>query len=473
MTTRSSTRGLHFPEHLSAPAVETFTPWRAKDYSPLVTGSGAMKLSKSGVAPLVAAARGYESVAEEQAKDFAKRRGIPDARSKKGSQFLQSFRDDGDALVMPWYSVEAIKLNAGEIDAGAPTSLQLRPQNPRTNDAGRPVKYEFLIGDDTILDYHPSLTRDWVRQSSRTMIAEGLLKGDSALTALLRANGITDEELELTEGDSRRIAALHRLHALLNRIPQEERVAIISVAGVGNWRNNPEWTSVNLKDRETIIAFDGDVTTNWNVWNMAKQLFDYIELKKKGQPKLISIGHNTKFLPALAEDPHMGLDDFFHAIGTWADLDEMIMPELPQRPGRDEVNEEGVWRVTPDGTAVEGMVMKDERLQWVRQIGIGGRIKEFVTTRSATFEERRGEPFGTGVREAENPMNVSARTRVDRRHHRHPHSRGGHRTRDHPQLPAVGMGPPRRVHPARAPRTPRVAASQGRRLAVRDQGPRA
>jgi hypothetical protein len=394
--------------------VRSFTPsddergrvWEASDYSPIVTGSGAIKLASSAVAPLVVAARGYESVQEEQAKDFAKNWTIGDGRSKKGSQFLQSFRDDGDVLVMPWHSVGSIAKTVQDIlSKPFPTSLQIRPQNPRTNDAGKAVKYEFLIGDDTVLDYHPACTSSWVNSASRVMITEGLLKGDSSLTAQL-LEVATRDELRLAEGDDDRLTAIYRLNALMERIEPQDRVAVISLAGVGNWRNNPEWTTVNLKERPVLIAFDGDVISNWNVWNMAKQLFDFVEQKKKAQPILVNI-ERSSYIAALAEtDAKMGLDDFFADVGRWSDVEEMLMPELPERPAKSDDDIEGMWRVTGDGTAVEARMLKNEALQWVHKVGIGGRIKNFETIRSATSAEMAGAPFGTGAVETNYPSNV-------------------------------------------------------------------
>ena len=110
------------------------TPWTAADYAPIVRQSGAVKLASAGIAPLVVAARGYESVAEPQSKDFSKRNGIGDGRSKRGQQFNACFRDGGDLLSMPWYSVDQQVRLAEELDLSSPVSIQIRPQNPRKND---------------------------------------------------------------------------------------------------------------------------------------------------------------------------------------------------------------------------------------------------------------------------------------------------------------------------------------------------
>jgi hypothetical protein len=389
------------------------TPWTAEHYSPLVTRSGAMKLANSGVAPIIVAARGYESVDEAASKDFAKRWDIGDGRSKRGSQFLNSFRDDGDILVMPWYRADSLKASAEDFERVSPSSIQMRPQNPRTNEKGKSVKYEFLVGQDTVLDYHPAVTRAWVNSAPRTMLAEGLLKGDASLTAQLRSadeNGvryISDDELFLSPSDQNRVAAMKRLDGLLERIPQTERVAILSLAGVGNWRSNSEWNTINLREREVLIAFDGDVNDNWNVWNMAKQLFDFIEQSKKGIPGLVSIQEFPGIEAVLALEPHLGLDDFFHHVGDWSDISEMLIDGLPQRPEKPDEMMKGEWRVSRDGTFVEECAPvvdsqgTETGVRWERRIGLGGRVKFSETRRAATDEELITGVFGAGVDESQ------------------------------------------------------------------------
>lgn len=382
------------------------TPWLPQHFNPLVTRSGAVKLAASGIAPLVAAARGYESVDKAQAKDFAKNWGIGDGRSKKGSQFLASFRDDGDVLVMPWYRAGQSRLSALDFVKPSPDSLQIRPENPRISDvSNKPVKYEFLVGEDTVIDYHPAVTHMWLSGVRRTMIAEGLLKGDSALSAQLRHH-VGDAELYLVDGDYDRLKAMTRLAGLMDRIPPDERVGILNIAGVGNWRSNPEWSLTDLKGQEVLIAFDADVKENWNVWNMAKDLFNFVENSRKATPYLIAIHESPAGGPAVAgSSAKIGLDDFFYSIGDWSDLDSMLVPELPERPARGEndVADDLLWRVTEDGCAVEECKKFNDpegnllSIRWLTRVRIGGRISRFETRRAATRGEIAGRAFGYQV----------------------------------------------------------------------------
>ena len=381
------------------------TPWTAHSYGRAVNMSGAVKLACSGVAPLVAAARGYESVDSYQAKDFAKQKGIGDGRTKAGGQFLASFRDGGDILTMPWFRADQLKASPDQFVKLSASGLQMRPQNPRSDPGtGRPVKYEFLVGQPTVLDFHPAVLRSWVASAPRVMLAEGLLKGDSALTALLSEH-VRQEELALLSSDENPVNAMKRLAAIMEDIPQEDRVSIISLAGVGNWRNNPEWNAIDLRDKEVLVAFDGDVTTNWNVWNMAERLCNFLEQSKKATPRLVQIDRFPGIEAELAEDPHFGLDDFFHKVGDWSDLEQMMVDSLPERPPKPDDNREGEWRVAADGLSVEECVptFTDEGVrsgvQWSRRSGIGGRVTHTEVRRASTDEEQSSGIFGKGVEE--------------------------------------------------------------------------
>lgn len=377
-------------------------PWTNNDYTPAVSLSRANKLVSSAIAPLVAAARGYESVDELQAKDFARRKGLGDGRSKTGAQFLRSFRDDGQILTMPWFRADQLARTAEGVELTSPTSLQVRPQNPRQDSvSGKPVKYEFLVGQPTVLDFHPALNRDWVESAPRVMIAEGLLKGDAALSALLRCY-LEDDELILTRSESR-TTALGRLSDALETIPVEQRVAVVSIAGVGNWRNNPEWNAINVRGKDVLIAVDGDVATNWQVWKMTQELMNFVE-SKGGSPLLVRLADYPGIEIELAQDPHLGLDDFFHHIGDWSDISEVLSDAMPERPIRLHESKAGEWRVSADGLSVQeccptfDITGAPTGTSWQHRVGIGGRVKSTDELRTPTDEELETGKLGAGTR---------------------------------------------------------------------------
>jgi hypothetical protein len=72
------------------------------------------------------------------------------------------------ALVIPMYSP------AGEL-----VTHQLRPDAPRKDDKGKPMKYETPAGSAIHLDVHPSQTKHVGDASVPLWITEGVKKADS------------------------------------------------------------------------------------------------------------------------------------------------------------------------------------------------------------------------------------------------------------------------------------------------------
>lgn len=379
-------------------------PWTAQDYQGIVRGSGAAKLASSAVAPLVAAARGYHSITEATSKDFAKSNDIA-PRNKAGQSFFSRFKDGADMLVLPWFRLDEMASTSEELGKSRASIPQLRPSNPRIDESGRAVKYQLLTGAKSVLDAHPAATRKWSTSAPRTLIAEGMLKGDSALTALLRTF-FDDELLQKSARDTDVIYARRRLSALLEKIPQGDRVAITSIVGVGNWRSNSEWWAMELAGKPVLIAFDGDVENNYNVWSMAADMFKFLSETKRAEPALIVMSAHQPAAKALKDDPKLGLDDYFAKHGTWADLEHMIQPDLPERPSRADHAEIGDWRISPDGTSAQEYVevadtsgsVDKGRGRWLERLNYGGRVVGVETYRAPTVDELEGQPFGAGTK---------------------------------------------------------------------------
>ena len=296
--------------------------WAPADYQPRVFGGGADKLADSAVAPLVAIARGGHSLTWVSPKDTTaqcQRLGI-DKRRGQGRRFAEELQL-GDILVMPWYladrAVRAQRLSA----APGAASIQYRPARPSMSaDGSRELKYEFVQGDDSILGVHPASPGDWYSDPSvPLLIAEGQIKADSTLTGILLAAGVDPDDLRLTDAekaldaDTMVLAAQRRLLAMIASIPAERRVCIVAVAGVYNWRKNPEWTMFALSGRDVWVSIDGDVATNWNVWNAASQLCELLGRRMRdvaAAPSVSNAGGGGK----------VGADDFLAGYGTWDDL---------------------------------------------------------------------------------------------------------------------------------------------------------
>ncbi|WP_159600703.1 hypothetical protein [Agromyces humi] len=403
------------------------TPWVAADYAPQVTFSGANKLADSGVAPLVAAARGYETIDSLNSKDFGKAHAMA-ANSKQFRQ-VQQITQQVDAMVILWYQADLV---ANAHKAGVDpifTTMQLRPAVPRVNPTtGKALKYENLTGSQSVIDTHPATPLEWFTAAPKVLITEGVLKGDSALTAQLRAAGVTDEELKGKGYTSTRVGAIHRLSELMERVPQKDRVLIVSFVGVANWKANEVWISLSLRDRQMLLAFDGDISTNWNVWSQANNLWEFakgrgavvklvdlhIEPDWDAEAAELIAANRSGAKPKLGEK--VGLDDFLTKHGDWKDILRRLQDRLPEIPdrARDDVPV-GTWKVSEDGTSVQEYTgQKDDMgnalpAKWEVRCHIGGRIVAVETHRAPTQREIETAIFGEGVADEDVPMRSTCR----------------------------------------------------------------
>ncbi|MBD8728889.1 hypothetical protein [Frigoribacterium sp. CFBP 13707] len=403
----------------SAPS--PLTAWTRDDYAPHVYYSGAYKLADSGVSPLVAAARGYLHLDAGEVADFASKNGLGNANSKLTSQVRAAAKRNG-TLVLPWFRADVAVHDSGDGRRPAPTTLQLRPASPRENPkTGKLVKYENLTGSESVIDAHPSTPREWFTNARRVLITEGILKGDAALTALLRANGITDDQLHIARnqgGDAAYVA----LRELMLTVPEYNRVLILSFVGVANWKHNDVWVSLSLKNRTMLLAFDGDLTTNWNVWNQANQLWGYA--RNEGAEVALLNLNNIPAGPSddleRLEQGKVGLDDFLTKHGNWDDVLATIETDLPDAPPRPQGDVKvGTWAVAEDGTTVqefvagrEGLLGEESLNRWVLRSNIGGRVEAYVTRRPPMEEEVETGIFGRGYVKEDSPRVESVRIRL-------------------------------------------------------------
>lgn len=408
------------------------TPWTPDDYAPRVTFSGAHKLAASGVAPLVAAARGYQTLENDGVPSFAKKHGVGSSNTKKYAQ-IHRLTQYTDALVLFWYQADQVAFAQTNGQLPIFTTMQLRPGQPRLNSAGKFAKYENMAGSDSVIDLNPATPAEWSKTSPRVLMTEGVIKGDSALTALLRANGVGEEEL-LSKGLGRD-AAISKLHDIMLRVPQVNRVTILSLIGVGNWKGNDVWVGLSLADRELLLAFDGDVATNWHVWHQANNLWDFAA-GRKAVVKLVDLslsmddelrdllGDSGRTVPmsALPDGPpalaaKVGLDDFLAAHGTWEDVLTRLRPELPESPPRQRnAADAGTWRVAVDNNSVQaflpgpsGVDGKPGPLEWKVQVYIGGRVIAVETHRAPSSLEVKTGRFGAGLDEEDIPARSTCR----------------------------------------------------------------
>ena len=372
------------------------TPWTAESYSPLVTASGAVKLADSGVAPLIAAARGYSTVTDTVSAKALANRSTVNTGHMTLARTLVRLVDDGeeDLLVIPWYRASGV---AEQGTAVKSRTTQYRPSRPDTDlESGKVMKYMFMPGEGTTMDFHPSTPHEWITSSSKILMTEGALKGDSALTGQLRQHGITDEELALPDDLA---TARAYLETLMLRVPAKSRIPIISFASVTTWAGQPDWYALKLNDRKVFVAFDGDTGTNWNVWNQAKKLFDFVE-SKKATPGFVNFASPdaelAKLNAGVPAEEKLGIDDYLAQVGDWDSVLGLVDLALPPEPAKKDADQYtvGMWRVSPqhDNMVEEfaqevGFDGSKMPAQWTKRVSIGGRIVSAESRRRPSREE--------------------------------------------------------------------------------------
>lgn len=379
----------------------TPNPWNDESYGPL-TGSGAKKLASSRVAPLVAASRGYFAVHDkETATSFANMyRGTAGVQTLKSGLTRLVSAPEEDLLAMPWFAARTVAQDGIASRAGV---YQYRPSTPVHNEDGKPAKYKFFPNQSMVIDLHPATPVEWLDESKEVLVTEGLIKGDSALTALLLAGGASVEELSkvmsntgapLTVQESR-----EALQQIMLRVPASLRTVVASSASVTTWNNkDTDWRKIRLNGKRVVVAFDGDIGENAMVWKETKKIFDYIR-SEKGSPLLL-----TLFSPEIAVaqidagmDPadKLGIDDYFEHIGTWETLMDLKDAQLPPAPKSDQPDAiHGDWRVNPknDGLVEEYVEQQNPTTgmtsgQWITRSRVGGRLLSHVESRRPTEME--------------------------------------------------------------------------------------
>ncbi|GAB12327.1 hypothetical protein ARGLB_012_00210 [Arthrobacter globiformis NBRC 12137] len=384
----------------NSPAETGLPPWEASDYAASITGSGAFKLKDSGVAPLVAAARGYTRIDKTNYAEMARKMQVV-GNSSQGKRFKRTLSAPGkDGMVMPWYSLAGIVKAKRENERPVPHTYQVRPEFPENNDAGKPLKYEFVANVGTPLDLHPAIPTEWVDTTPVVMFAEGMLKGDSALSAYLVHNGISYSELR-SEGVENPVA---KLRELLERIPHDERVLIVSIGGVYNASGNAvDWREIALKDRIGWIAFDADISVNPAVHAAANKLSAQLSEKSRMSEILylnpeVTSGDDGSMAKA-------GVDDFLARSGNWAALIALLDDVMPDAPAKNEEDRPGAWRVSSNGQFVEECVPLRtgaggtiEAYRWDRRVDLGGRVLAMETRRQPTDQELKTGVFDPNVK---------------------------------------------------------------------------
>ena len=386
--------------------------WSVADYAVFATGDSAQKLSDSAVAPLVAAARGYRHIGVAD-KDTARLTGAT-LTGAVGSRFKKLVGTNG-ALFMPWFRPSVARREITGARPGA-SATQFRPVDPLFNErSGKFAKYEFLANMPTVLDVHPATPGNWLEYTPTVVITEGCLKGDAGLTGMLRAAGIPDAALRY---DDDTVDALAVLRALLKKVPEADRVMILSFGGVGNWHQHPEWSDMNFKGRTVLIAFDGDLDSNADVHRQGTAL--WTKLQHLGAtPKRLDLNVVVDAGRGV-ETKKVGLDDYLAEIGPWESLADRVLDELPPAPQVDGAEfSAGDWRMNEDTCVSEVLreIKSDggsTRAIWDPKAKFIGRIARTQSVRNTTDEEvQTGELADVIDADAETTVHVEIQWKQD------------------------------------------------------------
>lgn len=195
------------------------------------------------------------------------------------AEFADYQRRDG--LLIPIRSVR------GEIE-----SYQLKPNNPRVGKNGKPIKYETAANARQVIDIPGAALKFLDDPRIPLVITEGAKKVDSTVSAGF--------------------------------------ITTVGLQGVFGWRGKsvhggttalPDWESIALNGRETVIAFDSDVMAKETVRTALDRLSGFLKSRKAVVKYLM--------LPELPDGSKCGMDDFFTQGNVPSDLDQYLVDELP------------------------------------------------------------------------------------------------------------------------------------------------
>jgi len=290
-------------------------------------------IEASGIAPAVAAARGYRSATK---KTELRGLGFSDRQCRT------------PALVIPIWGV------AGEI-----ATYQIRPDEPRIGEDGKPRKYETPRGSRMVLDVPPLARSGLADPGIPLCITEGARKADAAVS---------------------------------------KGLCCVAVLGVWNWRGTndlggkvalPDWEAVALNGRLICICFDSDVMVKPQVHQALARLKAFLE-QREARVRLI-------YLPPGPHGEKVGLDDYLAGGHSVDDLLALASDEM-RSPAQADTTESaaGPYRETEDGliwlkhtregeiptpltnfrARIVSQVIEDDGAETQRLIEIEGRLKD-------------------------------------------------------------------------------------------------
>jgi hypothetical protein len=187
---------------------------------PSLSAQHGQVLEAGGIASDVMHERGYFTIAPADADTLAFFGHTP------------RIAEQAPVLMMPSYDTR-----------GERSAVFARPDQPRLDMKGRPVKYETPRKASLRLDVHPRVRAALRDPTSALWITEGIKKADAAISCGAYA---------------------------------------LALAGVWNWKKHVlhDWDEVLLEDRTVYIAFDSDAATKPQVENARRRLKAFLGARK-------------------------------------------------------------------------------------------------------------------------------------------------------------------------------------------------
>jgi predicted transcriptional regulator len=212
---------------------------------------------------------------------------------------------------------------------GSTWGWQYRPDEPRTNGDGKPVKYETPWQQRNGIDVPPGVGPRLGDPSIPLFVTEGVKKADSAACAGLAC------------------IALPGVWSWLGKNPEGGKVAVA------------DWRDVALNDRRVILAFDSDVVAKKAVRSALDHLAAYLE-GKGAKIEYLHLPNNG--------DGKTGIDDYVANGHTADDLWKLVRPDPPEvaEPEREVSSAEPPPQPAPQH---EPITLKQARAVFTRWLG--------------------------------------------------------------------------------------------------------
>ena len=244
---------------------------------------------------------------------------------------------------------------------GITRSAQLRPDTPRKDRKGKPLKYETPGGSRVILDVHPRMREEVRSGSGDIWITEGIKKADA-----LTSRGL----------------------------------ATVGLIGVWNWQRGGEllpcWDHVRLRGRRVRIVYDNDVMVKEGVQLALERLVGGLEAR------------GAEVLAVYLPDGHLkGVDDYLAGGGTVAELKMLARKFDPADVGRIRLSRDEKLRA-----GVEDL----ERRFWAEEWkGMGGHSDRDVALKLVEAAGRHGKVVEGGIRVERSWGTLEVESKVSRR----------------------------------------------------------